>query len=434
MADQQQQQGPTLRSRTRRTFDLSPSAESSAPPSPHPETNSLDIPESKDKDKDDGLTSRSRSVQNLTASTLFGIYSPTAFEGGGGGSNTNNNGSSNNTPWGTGAQTPSMRQAGIESSFSSIPEGDVVGAAAAVAAAGGVPSERYRRYTSSMSPSPSRRRGRKAGVVSLLGRSLMLFGFGVAYGVIVTHLHDSSRLAPVRVEGIDQGSWQYVLFWGVAGILLGSLLPWFDNVWEEAMGDDGEKGVSGARRGLSPNAGEEVGRRGLAADWFTVVRSVGAFVGIAFAIVSVAFFSTVNLSVPTDGWLTGNFPLLQRKLPWQSTLQVSLTLALVNPVLWYLIDRSKPGFMLSTVVGLAGMLVLLGINPEMVPPPATASAPSSMAAANSSSGDTVGWGALDGGISHEKIAVGTWIASVLFCSCVCFGNIGRRLALGGKGS
>lgn len=81
------------------------------------------------------------------------------------------------------------------------------------------------------------------------------------------------------------------------------------------------------------------------------------------------------------------------------------------------------------------MLVLLGINPEMVPPPATtAPPPASSMAANSSAGDTVDGGAMSGGISHEKIAVGTWIASVLFCSCVCFGNIGRRLALGGKGS
>ncbi len=31
------------------------------------------------------------------------------------------------------------------------------------------------------------------------------------------------------------------------------------------------------------------------------------------------------------------------------------------------------------------------------------------------------------GVSAESVGVGTWIASVLFCSCVCFGNIGRRL-------
>lgn len=265
-----EQQGPTLRSRTRRTFDLPPppSADSSAPPSPYPEQTSLDVPESSNKDKDDGLSRNSRSVQNLTASTLFGIYSPTAFEGGAGGGNGGNGGSRDElgTPWGTGAQTPSMRQAGIEgSSFSAIPEGDVLFRGKTTAP------------TTTTSPSPSRRRKAKAGVTSLLGRGFMLFGFGVAYGVIVTHLHDSPRLAPVRVENIDQGSWEYVVFWGVAGILLGSLLPWFDNVWEEAMGQGSGGGAAG------------VGRRGLAADWYAVVRSVGAFVGIAFAIVSSVF-------------------------------------------------------------------------------------------------------------------------------------------------
>jgi hypothetical protein len=89
--------------------------------------------------------------------------------------------------------------------------------------------------------------------------------------------------------------------------------------------------------------------------------------------------------------------------------------------------------MLSTVVGLSGMLVLLSINPEMVPPPAT-SAAHAFGQANATSGSAASAddsGVLGNGISHETIAVGTWIASVLFCSCVCFGNIGRRLALGG---
>lgn len=34
-----------------------------------------------------------------------------------------------------------------------------------------------------------------------------------------------------------------------------------------------------------------------------------------------------------------------------------------------------------------------------------------------------------GMISYEELAVVTWVGSVLFCSCVCFGSIGRRLAV-----
>lgn len=35
-------------------------------------------------------------------------------------------------------------------------------------------------------------------------------------------------------------------------------------------------------------------------------------------------------------------------------------------------------------------------------------------------------------VSRESFEGGIWILSVLFCSCVCFGNIGRRLALSGR--
>jgi hypothetical protein len=115
---------------------------------------------------------------------------------------------------------------------------------------------------------------------------------------------------------------------------------------------------------------------------------------------------------------------MQRKLPWQSTLQVSLTLAMVNPFLWYVVDRSKPGFFLSSFVGITGTAMLLGINPDMVPSPPVPPPPVQ--------GDNALY---DHSIhpmliSHESISGWTWIASVLFCSSVCFGNIGRRLALG----
>lgn len=87
-----------------------------------------------------------------------------------------------------------------------------------------------------------------------------------------------------------------------------------------------------------------------------------------------------------------------------------MTLALVNPVLWYLIDGTRTGFWLSTVVGLGGMGVYLGLVPDAIPesPPYSPLGPR--------------------GITQERIAVQTWVASVLFCACVCFGNVGRQLA------
>ena len=145
------------------------------------------------------------------------------------------------------------------------------------------------------------------------------------------------------------------------------------------------------------------------ADWALVVRGIGAFVGIVFAI---------------------------RRLPWTSTMQVSLTLALANPFLWYVIDRSKPGFLLSAAVGLAGSAVLMSLNPNVMPAPAgllpaSSSLPPPANGSHHIPGATTpsAPGPAGGFASHETIEAGIWMLSVLFCSCVCFGNIGRRLSL-----
>lgn len=94
----------------------------------------------------------------------------------------------------------------------------------------------------------------------------------------------------------------------------------------------------------------------------------------------------------------------------------------MNPFLWYLIDRTRTGFWLSTVVALAGMIITLGLHPELIP-----------------SSSTVGLGLrnwrleydIEGGISQDATAVVVWLASVFYSACVCFGNIGRQLTLDG---
>ena len=83
-----------------------------------------------------------------------------------------------------------------------------------------------------------------------------------------------------------------------------------------------------------------------------------------------------------------------------------MTLALANPVLWYLIDRSIPGFAFSSIVGLAGTIILLLVNPNFVPVPAIHQTAAS-----------------------EQVGVFTWLASILFCTSLCFGAIGRKLHL-----
>lgn len=119
----------------------------------------------------------------------------------------------------------------------------------------------------------------------------------------------------------------------------------------------------------------------------------------------------------------------QRRLPWQSTLQLTLTLALVNPALWYILDRSKPGLSLSLLVtSLLTSLMFLS-DPTALPSPHAATAGNTTQEGRQRGSPAPGTELFAGIISYENLAVVTWVGSVLFCSCVCFGSIGRRLAV-----
>ncbi|MCJ1452459.1 hypothetical protein MMC28_002802 [Mycoblastus sanguinarius] len=371
-----------LRPKARRPFDVAPtSAESSSPPTPsrNPSDSSKIEPESSG---DTPATSarHTRSILNLTSSTLFGIYSP-GYE---------SNREEPSTPWGNGSRTPSLRSADDT-------RPPVLGA---------YQRPQLLKYHSHQHQHHSSFWGY---FLPLGFRTLLLFSFGVAYGVIISHLHDSQRVAPVQFEGIGRGSWWYLMGWGAVGVLLGRLLPWVDILWEEVLGDDksvfASKATAVDSRITNPGSEEDEGpasRPGsdLGADWNPVVRSIGAFIGIAFAIVS------------------NHIPIYTKAVDFPLTLIKAQT-----PMAIHIPDRSKPGFILSMLVGLAGTAIAFGFNPEIVPSPAT---PSPRAGSVNVSYDS---GMHNGLISNESIGVGTWIASVLFCSSVCFGNIGRRLAL-----
>lgn len=375
---------PLIRPIPRRPFDVNlttptPPDEDSTPPSPNPAADLHRLLDPRFNAppgaSEGGSLSRAQSIMNLTRSTLFGIYSPTT-------SSSDrwsyyNDGQEPDTPWGTGAETPAKRESLDEGTYELMKDRSTL----------------LRRRSSArvnqVVPSPPQ--STTSFILSVAMRAALLFGLGMGYGVLVSQLHDEQNIASLPAEGlVNPGyNWRYLTFWGVCGVVLGGLLPWFDGLWEQTF----EK---------ASLEDEEIESKNVKADtdWALVIRGIGAFAGIVFAI---------------------------RKLPWASTMQVSLTLALVNPFLWYLIDRSKPGFLLSAAVGLTGSAILMGLNPQIVPTPAGFS--SDGLHRNGTAPSFAEPLTLGGLASQETVETGIWMLSVLFCSCVCFGNIGRRLAL-----
>ncbi|EXF82246.1 hypothetical protein COL5a_010746 [Colletotrichum fioriniae] len=365
--------GPRLiRPIPRRPFELNhiaptPPEDDSSSPSPNPEFDLSRLHNAQTTSSESGSIPRAQSVLNMTASTLFGIYSPTTYG--------RDSRDEPDTPWGTGAQTPIKRANVDDTTFELMKDR----------------SNLLRRRSSYRSGAKTPPPSTATTALFNLSRIALLFVIGMGYGLMVTRLQNEHRFSSFQVDSMMKPGydWQYLTLWGLSGVGLGGLLPWFDGVWEDTFGKE-EVVLEETNGSPSPEDVSPV------KDWAVVVRSIGAFVGIVFAI---------------------------RKLPWASTLQVSLTLALVNPFLWYLIDRSKPGFLLSAAVGLAGSAVLLGINPDVMP------TPSSLTYRNESERAYSEPITLGGLASQETIETGIWMLSVLFCSCVCFGNIGRRLAL-----
>lgn len=143
---------------------------------------------------------RSKSTIALTAGALFGIYSQTYDDA---------------------APTPSVTRNNSTANFAEL-------------------------KPRTASPAPPHAPTRRQDPLHLLLRIASLFVFGIAYGIVVTHLHNGARWSPA-----------YLLAWGLAGVGLGSVLPWLDGK------DDAPTSVG----------------------WTRVVRSIGAFVGIAYAIV-----------------------------------------------------------------------------------------------------------------------------------------------------
>lgn len=206
---------------------------------------------------------RPQSFQDLTSSTLYGIYSPTT-------NNVFSNQDELDTPWGTGAQTPIKRPSIDDATFDFLRDRSHGIRRRSSIRTGDAPN------LTSSPPLPS--------LALLISRGLLLFCLGVGYGAMVTttSFHSQSGKLSSLGEGIGRPryNWAHLATWGVAGVILGALLPWFDGVWEESVGE-GRDDVEVVKTDGAPTKDPDP-----RSDWPLVIRAVGAFVGILFAIVS----------------------------------------------------------------------------------------------------------------------------------------------------
>ncbi|KAL6709693.1 hypothetical protein ACN47E_001121 [Coniothyrium glycines] len=338
-----------------------------------------------DADEQERPPARNKSFLNMTSSTLSGIYDEL-------GSSTAGERSTMETPWGTGAETPAHSGMGMPAWETGLGSPDA-----------GISMKNQARQRSANTPAQNQTKGHTSRprhgahkYIVIASKLAALYVFGIIYGLIVSQLHETRHLAAVHVEGVDRySSGIYLASWGIFGVALGSLLPYVDLIW------DGQRPTA-----LSQGSEAERSDSPISEQINDVVRSVCAFVGIAFAI---------------------------RRLPWQSTLQLTLTLALVNPALWYILDRSRPGLSLSLIVTSIATSFIFLHNPDALPSPplpATTNVTRVMGSSKARSSNPTSSPELFAGmVSYENLAVVTWVGSVLFCSCVCFGSIGRRLGV-----
>jgi hypothetical protein len=224
-----------------------------------------------------GLPRQNKSFLNMNSSTLFGIYDDV-------GASTHGAASVAETPWGTGAETPGHTAMGWS--------GTVYDAAGGADAGGLSMKKSVRRGSTAKGRavgggekrggSQTRRaRGPTARYAVLVAKLAALFTFGVLYGTIVSHLHDTRHLAAVHIKGLDRENGFYITVWGCAGVALGSLLPYVDLLWSRhsALTD------SDTEEPESPED-EKDAESPISEQINDVVRSVAAFLGVAFAIVS----------------------------------------------------------------------------------------------------------------------------------------------------
>lgn len=262
----------------------------------------------------------------------------------------------------------------------------------------------------------------KASRWSFVYRVAFLFLFGVIYGQFAKNLRDNQSVK-AYIFNIEKSALLFSLSWGIQAISLGFLLPYIDKLLPKGSNSStsffrsytsnalfggsntvGENSGSGStRRPSSMTSNQSISSGGVVendllensdddddedsdpnhdskdksqkggTDWVSITRATTAFLGLAYGV---------------------------RKLPWESSWQVSFLWGCINPFLWYLLDGTRNGFLMSSttsIIETGGFAFVMRSNiPET---------------------DTF----------SDYMSVMVWIASVFFSCSICFGNLGRRL-------
>lgn len=204
--------------------------------------------------------SRPQSFMNLTSSTLYGIYSPITPTK----DRVFGDRDENDTPLDVGAHTPIRRPSVDDATFEVMRER----------------AHSNRRHSSFRGAEHLSKHDTSS--TSVIVRTTLLFILGLGYGVLVTRFQQEQYLTATLPESIIKNSYNsgYLTFWGVGGVVLGSLLPWFDQVWEESFASED------ADEAVVDNEGPDGKEAAPNTDLALIMRAIGAFVGIVFAIVS----------------------------------------------------------------------------------------------------------------------------------------------------
>lgn len=216
------------------------------------------------------LLTQSRSTADLNTSTLAGIYDCSdqdeVFNGAG-----DDDEEELHNPWGTGAGSPVKRRDSLSRATYELMR------------------DRSRRqsHASTETNRPKQPTTPGSRALWLASRALVLFVLGAGYGVLVTHLHQEQGLLQLSDagNGIPRYNGSYTAMWGfaLAGVGMGALQPWVDGEWDGMFGcDSGETEVDSVESTYDDDERQPLPET----DWALVMRAIGVFVGVAFAVVS----------------------------------------------------------------------------------------------------------------------------------------------------